>query len=234
MGDGVLMSKPHVNIIVDNPDSWMVPFGKDLANRLSSDGFESKFIVNPVDISSGSYASFFLSCHNKILPPILQKSRYNLVIHASDLPKGKGWSPYIWQILEGKNKIPICLFEVASKIDAGPIYFKGYLDLDGHELLDEIRFKLVDKSYDLILKFLKTNNPKAIPQEGDETFYPKRSSKDSELDLSKSLLDQFNLLRVVDNEAYPAFFSYLGNDYVLKIYKKSSLVNESKNSVVKK
>ena len=28
--------------------------------------------------------------------------KHNLVVHESDLPKGQGWSPMTWQILEGK------------------------------------------------------------------------------------------------------------------------------------
>lgn len=41
---------------------------------------------------------------------------------------------------------------------------------------------------------------------GKESFYPKRSPKDSELDINKSLNEQFNLLRIASNEDFPAFF----------------------------
>ena len=36
-------------------------------------------------------------------------------------------------------------------------------------------------------------------------------------DISKSLDDQFNLLRTVDNNEYPAFFEINGRRYVIKI-----------------
>ena len=52
-----------------------------------------------------------------------------------------------------------------------------------------------------------------------ETFYPKRTKKDSELDIKKSIKQQFNKLRVVDNERYPAFFIMNGQKYILKVYK---------------
>ena len=32
----------------------------------------------------------------------LSKFKNVLVVHESELPKGKGWSPLSWQILEGK------------------------------------------------------------------------------------------------------------------------------------
>jgi methionyl-tRNA formyltransferase len=56
-------------------------------------------------------------------------------------------------------------------------------------------------------------------QKGKSTFYLKRSQKSSELDINKSIKSQFNLLRVVDNERYPAFFNYENNQYILKIFK---------------
>lgn len=54
-------------------------------------------------------------------------------------------------------------------------------------------------------------------QEGEESFYPRRRPEDSRIDIGKSIKDQFDLLRVVDNERYPAFFEYNGCRYVLKI-----------------
>ena len=48
------------------------------------------------------------------------------------------------------------------------------------------------------------------PQEGVATYYERRTPKDSELDINRSIKDQFNLLRIVDNERYPAFF-YIGD-----------------------
>ena len=62
----------------------------------------------------------------------------------------------------------------------------------------------------------------AITQNGDETIYQKRTPKDSELDINKSLYEQFNLLRVVDNESYPAFFTINGHKFFLKIKKSES------------
>ena len=55
---------------------------------------------------------------------ILKKFRNNLVVHASDLPNGKGWSPLTWQILNGKKKIHISLIEAEEKVDSGKIYMK--------------------------------------------------------------------------------------------------------------
>ena len=58
-----------------------------------------------------------------------------------------------------------------------------------------------------------------VPQHGEPTFYPKRTRKDDELDPAMTLASQFDHLRIVDNERYPAWFTYRGQRYLLKISK---------------
>ena len=70
------------------------------------------------------------------------------------------------------------------------------------------------------MKFLsKYPNVEGMPQKGNSTYFRKRTQDDSEMDLNKTLGEQFNLLRVCDNERYPAFFIKNGVKYFLKIYK---------------
>ncbi|MFC1540567.1 hypothetical protein ACFL4J_00850 [Candidatus Margulisiibacteriota bacterium] len=58
--------------------------------------------------------------------------------------------------------------------------------------------------------------------DGEESFYPKRAPKDSELSMNVPLRDLFNKLRVVDNDRYPAFFVNKGKKYLLKIHKEDA------------
>jgi len=205
-----------IKILIDDPDSWMIPYGKILTEKLCHKGYKTELINSHDDIDNG-YCLFLLSCSRKLKK--LDAFKYNIVIHASDLPRGKGWSPLTWQILEGKNSIPISVFEANEKIDAGKIYLKSNLILQGDELIDQVREKLYLEIENLVFRFLEMNKSKAIEQMGKESFYSRRNKNDSELDIKKSIESQFNLLRVCDNEKYPAFF-YKGNKkYILKIYK---------------
>ena len=142
------------------------------------------------------------------------------MVHESELPKGKGWSPVTWQVLEGKNDITVSLFEATSEIDAGKIYLQKKMSLKGFELLDEIKHMQGLKTIELILDFIN-NIDKIIgrDQNGESTFYERRSEKDSKLDINKSILEQFNLLRVCDNDRYPAWFELDGVKFNIKIYK---------------
>ena len=181
--------------------------------------FDISLVNNKADIVAGDVA-FYLSCYEIISESIMSLNKHNIVIHESDLPKGKGWSPASWQILEGKNIIPLTLFEMNKKIDDGDVYFKDFVELDGTELKDEWQSKIVEKKLQMCLRFLNEFiDVSPYPQTGVETFYPRRTPDDCMLDVNKSILEQFNMLRIVDNENYPAFFEINGVKYKITISK---------------
>ena len=92
--------------------------------------------------------------------------------------------------------------------------------MSGNELGQDLREIQAEKTYELILRYVNEYpNVEGVEQNGDATYFPRRYPKDSELNINESLKSQFNLLRVVDNENYPAFFVIDGTKYILKIYK---------------
>lgn len=155
------------------------------------------------------------------------RSRYNnnLVVHASDLPKGRGWSPASWLILEGAERLPVTLLEAVDAVDAGPIYLQKWIPLHGSELIDDWRGGLADATIDLARSFVSRHPEilhEAREQTGESSSYPRRRARDSELDSAKTLAEQFNHLRIVDNEEYPAFFRYKDEEFILKISRRPS------------
>jgi methionyl-tRNA formyltransferase len=92
--------------------------------------------------------------------------------------------------------------------------------LDGSELNDEIKHKQGLLTIKMVKKYIdEFETIKGIPQTETESFYPRRKQKENELDINKTIAEQFNLLRVVDNERYPAHFYINGKKYIVKIYK---------------
>ena len=206
--------------ILTSKSSWFVPYAKKLVKVISKKGFVCRLFYRYEDIGEGYEIVFILSYFSIIKKDLLARHRHNIVVHESDLPKGKGWAPLFWQILEGKNSIPVVLFEATDKIDAGRIYVKDTILLKGNELYDEIREKQAEKTLELCLLFIKKHvNIKSKPQRGAPTYYKKRTPKDSELDLSGSLKDNFNLLRICNNNEFPAFFRYKNRKYIVRIFK---------------
>ena len=209
----------HSIAILSDRTSWMNDCIQELMLDWLSEGHRVQWVHDKYELRPGEFC-FYLSCGQIVSPDILSQYKHNLVIHESDLPQGKGWSPLTWQILEGKNKIPVTLFEAAEKVDSGVIYAQDWIEFEGYELIDELRENQAKITMSLCKRFVN-NYPQIFEgryeQVGDESFYPRRHEIDSALDPSQPIETQFNLLRVVDNTRYPAFFYLNGQRYFLRI-----------------
>lgn len=208
-----------ITILTDNKKSWFIQFGYKLKSILEDLGHQVIYVFEKNEIEEGDIC-FLLSCSRIVDEQYLKRNKNNIVVHASDLPKGKGFAPVQWQILEGKNEIILTLFEVVKEVDAGPYYFKEKITFDGTELYDELREKLANKIIDMCIYFVKNkDNLNPIEQIGEESFYRKRTRKDDEIDPKKTLEELFNHFRIADNENYPLYFYCKGKKYIIKIYK---------------
>jgi methionyl-tRNA formyltransferase len=208
-----------IQILVDNTNSWVLPCAKKMVLELSGMQHNVELIGEHKELKKGD-CLILLSCEKILKSEQLSLHKHNLVVHASALPDGRGWSPLTWQILEGKNVIPITLFEAALAVDAGSVYAKMTVEFLGHELIDELREKISEASIQLIKEFTaKYPNVLGVVQNGVASFYPKRLPKDSALNIDKTIREQFNLFRISDNERYPAYFELHGFRYSLKIEK---------------
>jgi len=204
-----------ITILTDNPNSWMLPYVDLLKSRLDQD--EVYHVYDSAKVMDGDIL-FMLSCERIVNSKILSRNKNNIVVHPSKLPKGRGWSPLAWQILEGSNNIPFSLFEATEGVDEGPVYIIDYLKLKGTELNEEIKDLQGKKVVEMCVRYRK-GKYEPIFQKGEASYYPKRTLNHSELDIDKSLREQFNLLRVVDNEKYPAYFYINEVKYTIKVSK---------------
>lgn len=204
-----------ISVLVDN-DSWILPYAQQLIDELSVN-YECSLVRSSSEIPIGDIC-FFLGCIKIVNVEVLSRNKFNLVVHESALPLGKGYSPMSWQILEGRKEIPICLIEATDAVDAGDIWLTDTIKLNGCELHDEWRELQGMASIKLAREFVESfDRLTSIKQKGESHFYPKRTSQDSELSLEKSLLEQFNLLRIVSNTQYPAYFIKNGIKYKIEI-----------------
>tara|TARA_R110002033_G_scaffold73643_4_gene125007 strand:- start:59 stop:748 length:690 start_codon:yes stop_codon:yes gene_type:complete len=211
-----------VSVVVDTA-GWFDPFAQRLVNGLISSGHRATLIRDYANVPAGDVA-FYLSCMRITPSETLARNERNLVVHASDLPKGRGFSPMVWQVLEGTNQIPVTMIYMTEEVDAGEIVLQDTIFLEGHELNDEMRNLLGNKIIEMCLQYTNSPElPEARPQSGESSWYPRRRPNDSQLDPHQSLAAQFELLRVVDNERYPAFFDYRGFRYTLRIDKQGAI-----------
>ncbi len=201
--------------ILTSSRQWFVPYAKKLSEMIEN----AQLFYDHESIDDTFDIVFILSYHKIINSEHLMLHKHNIVVHESDLPQGKGWAPMFWQILEGKNKIPFTMFEASCGVDDGDIYLQKELHLTGYELNAELREKQANFTIEMCLYFIDNYKKYKEPhkQYGKESFYPKRSAKDSELNINKTIKEQFNLLRIVNNHEYPAFFRFRNKTYIIKI-----------------
>jgi methionyl-tRNA formyltransferase len=205
-----------VNIVVD-PPGWFTPHAQQLLGRLNNAGHTANLFQKQSDVAKGDIA-FYLSCTGITPPDLLARNQLNIVVHASDLPKGRGFSPLAWQVVEGVNDIPLTMITMEEEVDAGDILMQRHLHFAGYELNDEMRNAMGHEIVEMCFHAVQLNEqPKGQKQHGDTSWYRRRRPNDSELKTSMTIAEQFDLLRVVDNEHYPAFFNFRGHRYILTI-----------------
>lgn len=205
--------------VLTDATSWITSYVDELADEWAAEGHTVRVSHNVEQCRPADFC-FCLSFSRIVSSVIRSQYRHTLVVHESDLPQGRGWAPMTWQILEGKNRIPVTLIEAVDAVDAGPIYLQEWINLAGTELHPEWRALQAQATQNLCRQWVQAYPgilEKARQQEGEGSVYARRRPADSRLDPKKTLVEQFDLLRVVDNENYPAFFEINGRQYRFSI-----------------
>lgn len=141
------------------------------------------------------------------------------LIHASSLPKGKGWSPANWMLEKLDTHFSISLLEMVKEIDGGPIIAQADFELGVESLWVDFKRESERVQLDLLIDLLRggVDAVKRKPQEGAATFFPKRTPDDSQIDPFLSIADQWGKIRAADPSRYPNFFRLHGQEFVLEI-----------------
>lgn len=191
-------------------ERWAQRRGADARVRIARDWRE---------LGGGDFL-FLVSCHQIIGKAVRDTFRHTLVLHASALPKGRGMSPHVWQILEGADRITLTLLNAEDALDSGDIWQQKELRFDGTELHDEIHRALFDAEIELMDWALDhCDHARPVAQVGEPTYYPRRTPADSRIDPTRPLAEFFDLLRIADPDRYPAHFEYRGQKYNIRIEK---------------
>lgn len=209
-----------ISVLSTDPMHPVLPWLNRWAAQMRAEGHEVQVLHDRHDLVGGDLL-FLVSCSQIIGDAERRKFRAALVLHASDLPEGRGLSPHVWSILGGAGRITVCLLEAADPVDSGPVWLRTAFALAGHELLPEINELLFSAELQLMTRAVREfGTLRPVAQQGAPGPYlPKRTPEHSRLDVHKTIAEQFELLRVVDNRRYPAFFDHRGKRYRILIEK---------------
>ncbi|MDO9438422.1 formyltransferase family protein [Hydrogenophaga sp.] len=177
-------------------------------------------LVRAVGDLPGGDILFLISCTEIVSEGHRNLYRKTLVIHASDLPEGRGWSPHIWQILAGRSTIKVTLLEAVAQVDAGDIWHQIDCEIPRTALWDDINKSLFNAELELMdfaVAHFHTCQPRQQDPTTVPTYHSRRTPADSEIDPVSSIEAQFDALRVADPERFPAFFHLRGATYRIRL-----------------
>ncbi len=127
-----------------------------------------------------------------------------ICFHETDLPYGRGGSPLQNLIEHGERGTMISAIKMTTDIDAGPIYLKKSLSLEG--LAEEIFIRAAHTVAEMI-RVIITENLKPEAQVGKAVFFKRRKPSQSRIPSNKNnLVDIFDHIRMLDAETYPKAF----------------------------
>ena len=148
------------------------------------------------------------------VPPALLAAAECVCFHMSDVPYGRGGSPLQNLIQRGHRSTSLTALRMVEELDAGPIYAKRPLVLDGRA--QEIFERAADLTWDLIEDII-SEEPEPQPQHGEVVTFTRRTPAMSELPKDGTLEQLYDHIRMLDADTYPrAFVSHGAFSLVLE------------------
>lgn len=138
-----------------------------------------------------------------IVPQELLDNFECVCFHMTDVPYGRGGSPLQNLIVRGIGKTKLTALKMVEELDAGPVYGKVELSLEGRAQDIFIRVSLL--VWDLI-KMIINKEPVPVDQQGEPSLFQRRSEEQSVLPENSSLVDLYDHIRMLDAESYPYAF----------------------------
>ena len=94
--------------------------------------------------------------------------------HMTDVPFGRGGSPLQNLVVRGHAETKISALRMVSEVDAGPVYMKRSVSLEGaaHEIFERCARTIFDMMEEIVVE-----QPEPVPQSGTPVVFPRHSSR---------------------------------------------------------
>ncbi|MBC7286859.1 MAG: formyltransferase [Armatimonadetes bacterium] len=162
--------------------------------------------------------------------PILEIPRCGcLNLHGSLLPKYRGRAPVNWVLVNGEQQTGITLHYMVERPDAGDIVGQAVVPIDFRDTAVTLYEKLVEAGR-LVLRaawpLLREGRAPRVPQdEGQATYYGRRTPEDGRFEWHWPALKIYNLVRAVTHPYPGAFVDFGGRKlFVWDAYPTAGLV----------
>jgi methionyl-tRNA formyltransferase len=166
------------------------------------------YIDNPVQLTLDGISAFqpryifFLHWSWKVPQEVID--RFECVcFHMTDVPYGRGGSPLQNLIVRGHRETRLTALRMVQSFDAGPVYMKANLSLEGSA--EEIYIRASRVSAEMIREIVE-KEPIPKPQIGEPIFFKRRKPEESQISEEKTLVALYDFIRMLDAQGYPQAF----------------------------
>src|SRR5579863_1988426 len=150
---------------------------------------------------------FFLHWSWKVPKEIVEEFEC-VCFHMTDVPFGRGGSPLQNLIVRGHRETKLTALRMTNDFDAGPVYGKEPLSLEGGA--EEIYLRAGRLSAQMIQSIIR-QEPKPALQQGKPVNFKRRKPEESQVGNPTSLEQLHDFIRMLDAEGYPrAFLDHSG------------------------
>jgi len=145
---------------------------------------------------------FFLHWSWKVPQEIIENFEC-VCFHMTDVPYGRGGSPLQNLIVRGHRETMLTALRMSNEFDAGPVYLKEPLSLEGNA--EEIYLRAAQLSGKMIERFTRERLKPRL-QQGEAVNFKRRKPEESEIVNPTSLQEIHDWIRMLDAEGYPHAF----------------------------
>ena len=207
------MKTEHINYIVIGSKTWNRRVFDEIITgypgRWHFISTPDKLVFEVINQLDPRYI-FFLHWSWKVLPKLVEQ--YECVcFHMADVPYGRGGSPMQNLIVRGYRDTKLTALRMVEDFDAGPVYLKEDLSLEGNG--EEIFMRATYLAARMIRHIIE-KQPVPVPQEGIPTVFGRRKPEESRIPEVNNLQVLHDFVRMLDADGYPrAFLEYKGFRY---------------------
>lgn len=202
------MKDKKIKIIIATIRPWNITNANKLKNRLKAKckifTLTDKEGLNYKKIKKNNPKFIFFPHWSWKIPSQIYANFKCILFHMTDLPFGRGGSPLQNLILKGIKRTKISAIKVAGGIDAGNIYLKRSLSLDGSA--EDIYRRGSKIIFGDMIPYIIKKEPRPKPQRGRITIFKRRRPQDSKIPNKIGLVGIYDYIRMLDAPSYPHAF----------------------------
>lgn len=119
-------------------------------------------------------------------------------IHPSDLPQYRGPSPIRTAIFNGDKQSAVCLMQLVTEMDAGPIFMRTPFEIGENDTNETVEKRVSEIGAKMLIEYLNAPEKyKPVAQLGEITFTHKFTGNDEIIDWSRDARVIHNQIRAL-------------------------------------